>query len=60
MDWYKILSVVFLVVLLVFLLPRAKHMLQNSPKGTADDWKGFLFPIVLVVLFLIFLIMSVR
>jgi len=60
MDWYKILSVVFLVVLLVFLLPRAKHMLQNSPKGTAADWKGFLFPIVLVVLFVIFLIMSVR
>lgn len=60
MDWYKILSAVFLIVLLIFLLPRAKQMLQNSPKGSAADWKGFLVPILLVVAFVIFLIMTVR
>ena len=60
MDWTKILSAIFLIMLLVYLLPRAKQMLYNSPKGTSDDWKAFMIPIVLVVLFVILLIMSVR
>jgi len=60
MDWMKILSAVFLGIMLVFLIPRAKQMLQNSPKGTSDDWKGFIIPILLVVGFVILLIMSVR
>lgn len=60
MDWMKILSAVFLGMMLIFLFPRAKAMLQNSPKGTSDDWKGFIIPILLVVGFVILLIMSVR
>jgi len=60
MDWMKILSAVFLGIMLVFLIPRAKQMLQNSPKGSSDDWKGFIIPILLVVGFVILLIMSVR
>jgi hypothetical protein len=60
MDWYKILTALFLIALLVFIFPRAKHMMKHSPKGTASDWKSFLIPIVFVVLFVIFLVMSVR
>lgn len=60
MDWLKILSAIFLILMLVYLAPRAMHMLKNSPKGSGSDWKAFLFPIVLVVLFVAFLIMSVR
>ena len=60
MDWFKIISALFLVAMLVFLFPRAMHMMKHSPKGSADDWKGFIFPIVLVVLFVVFLIMTVR
>lgn len=60
MDWIKIISALFLVAMLVLIFPRAMQMLKHSPKGTASDWKGFLIPIVLVVLFVLFLIMSVR
>ncbi len=60
MDWTKILTAVLLIAMMVYLFPRAKHMLKNSPKGSSDDWKGFIIPIVMVVLFIIFLIMSVR
>jgi len=60
MNWMKILSAVFLILLLVYLWPSAKHMLYNSPKGTSDDWKGFIIPILLVVLFVILLVMAVR
>jgi len=60
MDWTKILTAVFLILLLVYLLPRAKQMLYHSPKGSADDWKGFLIPILLVVVLILLLIMSVR
>ena len=60
MDWLKILSAIFLIAMLVYLAPRAMHMLKHSPKGSSSDWKAFLFPIVLVVLFVVFLVMSVR
>lgn len=60
MDWLKILSAIFLIAMLVYLFPRAMHMLKHSPKGSAGDWKAFLFPIVLVILFVAFLVMSVR
>ena len=56
MDWLKILSAVFLGIMLIWLLPRARHMIKNSPKGTAEDWKSALIPLALVVLFVLFLI----
>ncbi len=54
--WFKIGGAVLLATMFVVILPRAKHMLANSPKGSAQDWIGVLFPILLVVLFVVFLI----
>jgi len=59
MDWTQIGSVLFLVAMLVFIFPRMRHAVKNSPKGSADDIKGVLIPIVMVVLFVILLIMMV-
>ncbi len=54
--WLKIGGAVLLATMFIVILPRAKHMLANSPKGSLQDWMGALFPILLVVLFVIFLI----
>ncbi len=58
--WMKIISALFLGAMLIFLLPRAKHMIQNSPKAGEGDWKAVLIPLVLLVLFVLFLITMVR
>lgn len=59
MDWTTIGSALLLVAMLVFIFPRMRHAVKNSPKGSADDIKGALIPILLVVLFVILLIMMV-
>ncbi len=56
MDWVKIGSALFLAAMLIYLFPRAKHVIENSRKGSASDWMGFLVPIGAVVLFVILLI----
>lgn len=56
MDWVKIGSALFLAAMLIFLFPRAKHAIENSPKGSARDWMGFVLPMAGVVLFIIVLI----
>ncbi len=56
MDWMKIGSALLLGAMVVMIWPRAKVMITQSPKGSASDWKAALFPIVMVVLFVLFLI----
>jgi hypothetical protein len=56
MDWLKIVSAVFLIAMFFFILPSAKRMVKNSPKGSASDWMGFIVPMAAVVLFIILLI----
>lgn len=56
MDWLKISTAIFLVLLLVFLLPRAKHMLTNSPKAQTGDWQAVLLPLIGVVGFIVLLV----
>lgn len=60
MDWVKIGSALFLVAMLVYLFPRMMHAIKNSPKGTMKDWMGYIVPIIAVIAFVVFLIMSVR
>jgi hypothetical protein len=60
MGWEKIGVLILAGLLIVFWGPRALRAAKQAPKGTAEDWKGFLIPILLVVLFVILLIMSVR
>jgi hypothetical protein len=59
MDWMKIVAAMALVMFIVFMFPRAKHMMKNSPKGSSSDWMGFVIPIVVIVLFVMFLIQLV-
>lgn len=54
--WMKVGSAILIVMMLVFIWPRARHMLRHSPKGSTDDWKGALIPLVLVVVFIFILI----
>lgn len=57
--WMKIGSALLLGAMLLFIWPRAKVMLKESPKGSAEEWKSALIPLVLVALFVILLIMAV-
>lgn len=60
MDWMKWITAALLLMMIIYIFPRAKYMLQNSPKGKSHEWAGFAMIIGVVVLFIIFLIMSVR
>ncbi len=59
MDWLKIGSAVFLLAMIVYMWPRMKHAVANSPKGTMNDWMGYIIPIAAVVGFIILLIQMV-
>jgi hypothetical protein len=56
MDWLQIAGAVFLVAMFFMILPSAKRMVKDSPKGSSSDWMGFVFPMALVILFIILLI----
>lgn len=56
MDWIQIGSAVFLGAMLVYLFPRAKQVMENTPKGSKEDWMGYIVPMAAVALFIILLI----
>jgi hypothetical protein len=56
MDWYKILSALFLVAMLVYIFPRMSSALKDSPKGDTQDWKAVLIPLIAVAGFVVLLI----
>jgi hypothetical protein len=56
MDWIKIGSALFMLAMIVYLFPRAKQAIQNSPKGSMQDWMGYILPMAAVVLFIVLLI----
>lgn len=57
--WMKIGWALGLAAMLVFLIPRARQMLKNSPKPIEGDWMAVLLPLALVVGFVVLLIMAV-
>ncbi len=59
MDWMKIFSALLIILMLAYIVPRAKDMVKNSPKGSNNDWIGALIPLILVVGFIFLLIKSV-
>ena len=59
MDWIKISSAIFLILMLILLLPRAKHMIKNSPKAESGDWQAALLPMLAVVAFIALLVWMV-
>lgn len=56
MDWIKIVSGIALVAMFFMLLPSAKRMVKNSPKGSMQDWMGYVLPMAVIVLFIVLLI----
>ncbi len=56
MEWYEIVWAILLGAMLIALFPKAKHMVENSPKGSMKDWMGYIVPMAVVVLFIILLI----
>ena len=58
--WSKILVAIFLVIMIVKLWPAANYLIKHGPKGSSDDWKAAILPILAVVGFVIFLILMVR
>ncbi|MES9946028.1 hypothetical protein [Candidatus Thiodiazotropha sp. CDECU1] len=59
MDWTKIIWALLLGAMILFLWPRAKHMLKNSPKAEKGDWQAVVLPMAFVIGFVILLIMMV-
>ena len=57
--WMKIGSALLLGMMLMMIWPRARQMIKESPKGSSEDWKGAIIPLVLVALFIVLLIMAV-
>lgn len=55
-TWMKVSYALVLGAMVVFLLPRAKAMLKDTPKATSSDWKSVVIPIIGVILFIILLI----
>lgn len=56
MDWMKIVSAIAMIMFIVFLFPRARDMMKNSPRGSSSDWMGFIVPVVVVILFIFLLV----
>ena len=59
MDWTKIGTALLLGAMLIFIFPRMREAVKNSPKGTTQDWMGFIVPLAAVIGFVILLIMMV-
>jgi hypothetical protein len=56
MDWLQIAGAVLLVAMFCMILPSAKRMVKESPKGSSSDWMSFVFPMAVVILFIMLLI----
>ena len=59
MDWTKLFSALLIIAMIVFLFPRAKEMLKNSPKASNNDLVAILIPLVLIIGFVFLLMKSV-
>lgn len=59
MDWMKIFSALLIIAMLLYLFPRVKEMVKNSPKASGNDLISVLIPLVLVVGFIFLLMKSV-
>ena len=59
MDWMKIGSALLLVMMILFLWPRAKQMMSETRKAEPGEWQSVLLPILAVVGFVVLLIMLV-
>lgn len=56
MEWMEIISALALGMFIVVMLPAARNMVKNSPKGSSSDWVSFVIPVVMIMLFVMLLI----
>ena len=56
MDWLKIVSAIALAAMLVMVFPRVKEAVAQTPKGSANDWRAALLPLLLVAGFVALLV----
>ncbi len=56
MDWLKITAAIVLVAMFFYILPSAKAMVKNAPKGSSRDWMSFALPMAMIALFIVLLI----
>ena len=56
MDWLKIATAAALVAMFFYILPAARRMVKNSPKGSSSDWMSFILPMAIIALFVVVLI----
>lgn len=57
--WMKIGSAVLLGIMIFFMLPRARAMIQDSPAAQPGDWRAFILPLVAVAGFVLLLMQMV-
>ena len=58
-TWMKIGSAIFIVMMLILIVPRARQMIAESRKGSAKEWLSALIPLGLVAAFIVLLVMMV-
>ncbi len=56
MDWMKIGTALLLLMMIIYLFPRAKEMMTHSPKAEPGEWQTAILPILAVILFVMVLI----
>lgn len=59
-TWHQILLVVMALMMVFFLVPAASRSFKHGPKGSRDDWLGFIKPILVVIAFVVMLIVIAR
>ena len=57
--WQQILLGVFALLALFIFWPGVKVAMQKTEQAEEKDWTGFLIPLAVVILFVIFLILMV-
>ncbi len=59
MDWMKIGTAILLIMMLVYLIPRAKIMMQQTRKAEPGEWMGVVLPLAAVAGFVALLVMII-
>lgn len=59
-TWMKIAWAIPIILMIVFAWPAARNWMKNGPRGSADDWRAALLPIVGVIIFVVVLMLIAR
>lgn len=54
--WMSIITAIVFGAFVLFMIPRAKEMIKNGPKGSSQEWRGFVIIIAVIVVFVFMLI----